>query len=45
MATRPSCRRRFPPDLNLSRQLLDETAIGMAGGRTAFGDAMHHSLA
>ena len=30
----------FSTDLNLSRQLLDETAIGMAGGRTAFGDAI-----
>lgn len=30
----------FSTDLNLSRQLLNETAIGMAGGRTAFGDAI-----
>jgi Ca-activated chloride channel family protein len=30
----------FSADLNLSRQLLDETAIGMAGPRTAFGDAI-----
>lgn len=30
----------FSTDLNLSRQLLEETAIGMAGGRTAFGDAI-----
>lgn len=30
----------FSPDLNLSRQLLDETVIGMAGPRTAFGDAI-----
>ena len=30
----------FSTDLNLSRQLLGETAIGMAGGRTAFGDAI-----
>jgi len=30
----------FSTDLNLSAQLLDETAIGMAGGRTAFGDAI-----
>ena len=30
----------FSTDLNLSRQLLDETAIGMAGPRTAFGDAI-----
>lgn len=30
----------FTTDLNLSRQLLDESAIGMAGPRTAFGDAI-----
>jgi len=30
----------FSTDLNLSRQLLEETAIGMAGARTAFGDAL-----
>jgi Ca-activated chloride channel homolog len=30
----------FSTDLELSRQLLDETAIGMAGPRTAFGDAI-----
>jgi Ca-activated chloride channel family protein len=30
----------FSTDLNLARQLLDETAIGMAGPRTAFGDAI-----
>jgi Ca-activated chloride channel homolog len=30
----------FSTDLNLSRQLLDETAVGMAGPRTAFGDAI-----
>jgi len=30
----------FSTDLNLSRRLLDETAIGMAGPRTAFGDAI-----
>jgi Ca-activated chloride channel family protein len=30
----------FSTDLNLSRQLLDESAIGMAGPRTAFGDAI-----
>ena len=30
----------FSTDLSLSRQLLDETAIGMAGPRTAFGDAI-----
>ena len=30
----------FSTDLNLVRQLLDETAIGMAGARTAFGDAI-----
>jgi Ca-activated chloride channel homolog len=30
----------FSTDLNLSRQLLDETAIGMAGPRTALGDAI-----
>lgn len=30
----------FSTDLNLSRQLLDETVIGMAGPRTAFGDAI-----
>jgi Ca-activated chloride channel family protein len=30
----------FSTDLQLSRQLLDETAIGMAGPRTAFGDAI-----
>lgn len=30
----------FSADLNLSRQLLDETAIGMAGARTALGDAI-----
>ena len=30
----------FSTDLELSRQLLNETAIGMAGGRTAFGDAI-----
>jgi len=30
----------FSTDLNLARQLLDETAIGMAGPRTALGDAI-----
>ena len=30
----------FSTDLNLSRQLLNETQIGMAGPRTAFGDAI-----
>ena len=30
----------FSTDLDLSRQLLDETAIGMAGPRTALGDAI-----
>jgi Ca-activated chloride channel family protein len=30
----------FSTDLNLVRQLLDETAIGMAGPRTALGDAI-----
>jgi Ca-activated chloride channel family protein len=30
----------FSTDLQLARQLLDETAIGMAGPRTAFGDAI-----
>ena len=30
----------FSTDLGLSRRLLDETAIGMAGARTAFGDAI-----
>lgn len=30
----------FSTDLDLSRQLLEETAIGMAGPRTAFGDAI-----
>lgn len=30
----------FSTDLQLSRQLLEETAIGMAGPRTAFGDAI-----
>lgn len=30
----------FSIDLTLSRRLLDETAIGMAGPRTAFGDAI-----
>jgi Ca-activated chloride channel family protein len=30
----------FSTDLSLSRQLLEETAIGMAGPRTAFGDAI-----
>jgi Ca-activated chloride channel family protein len=30
----------FSTDLNLSRRLLDETAIGLAGPRTAFGDAI-----
>ena len=30
----------FSTDLNLTRQLLDETDIGMAGTRTAFGDAI-----
>ena len=30
----------FSTDLTLSRRLLDETAIGMAGPRTAFGDAI-----
>ena len=30
----------FSTDLNLSRQLLAQTAIGMAGPRTAFGDAI-----
>jgi Ca-activated chloride channel family protein len=30
----------FSTDLGLSRRLLDETAIGMAGPRTAFGDAI-----
>ncbi len=37
---RRSCRRRSPPISELSRRLLDETAIGMAGARTAFGDAI-----
>lgn len=30
----------FSTDLNLSKQLLDESAIGMAGPRTALGDAI-----
>ncbi len=30
----------FSTDLQLSRELLDETAVGMAGPRTAFGDAI-----
>jgi Ca-activated chloride channel homolog len=30
----------FSTDLGLTRQLLDETEIGMAGPRTAFGDAI-----
>ena len=30
----------FSTDLGLSRQLLKETAVGMAGPRTAFGDAI-----
>ena len=30
----------FTTDLGLTRRLLDETAIGMAGARTAFGDAI-----
>lgn len=30
----------FTTDLSLSRQLLDESAIGMAGPRTSFGDAI-----
>tara|TARA_R110002096_G_scaffold28985_3_gene87503 strand:- start:58 stop:1095 length:1038 start_codon:yes stop_codon:yes gene_type:complete len=30
----------FSTDLNLARQLLDETAVGMAGAKTAFGDAI-----
>ena len=30
----------FSTDLDLSRQLLDETVVGMAGPRTAFGDAI-----
>ena len=30
----------FTTDLNLARQLLGETEIGMAGPRTAFGDAI-----
>lgn len=30
----------FSTDLNLARQLLNETEIGMAGPRTAFGDAI-----
>lgn len=30
----------FSTDLNLSRQLLEETAVGMAGPRTALGDAV-----
>jgi len=30
----------FSTDLDLSRQLLDETAVGMAGPKTAFGDAI-----
>jgi Ca-activated chloride channel family protein len=30
----------FSTDLGLTRQLLNETAIGMAGPRTAFGDAI-----
>ncbi len=30
----------FSTDLSLARRLLDETAIGMAGPRTAFGDAI-----
>ena len=30
----------FTTDLSLSRRLLDETVVGMAGPRTAFGDAI-----
>lgn len=30
----------FSTDLDLSRQLLEETAVGMAGAKTAFGDAI-----
>jgi len=30
----------FSTDLHLSQRLLDETAVGMAGPRTAFGDAI-----
>ncbi|MDF1861095.1 MAG: VWA domain-containing protein [Verrucomicrobiales bacterium] len=30
----------FSTDLDLSRQLLDESAVGMAGAKTAFGDAI-----
>ena len=30
----------FSTDLSLSRRLLEETAVGMAGPRTAFGDAI-----
>lgn len=30
----------FSTDLDLSEQLLDETAVGMAGPKTAFGDAI-----
>ena len=30
----------FTTDLNLARQLLEQSAIGMAGPRTAFGDAI-----
>lgn len=30
----------FTTDLDMSKQLLDESAIGMAGPRTAFGDAI-----
>lgn len=30
----------FSTDLGLSRQLLDETTVGMAGPKTAFGDAI-----
>ncbi|MEM7600555.1 MAG: VWA domain-containing protein [Verrucomicrobiota bacterium] len=30
----------FSTDLDLSRQLLEETAVGMAGARTALGDAI-----
>lgn len=34
----------FSTDFGLSRRLLDETAIGMAGSRTAFGDAIGLSV-
>ncbi|MCB1232030.1 MAG: VWA domain-containing protein [Verrucomicrobiae bacterium] len=35
----------FSTDLSLSRRLLDETVIGMAGPRTAFGDAIGLGIA